>query len=92
MPIFDFKCEACGCKKELLRKISDPSLTSCPDCHKETFKKQLSAPSFQLNGSGWYVTDFKNKPKDSASKTEAKTETKTETKKDTTITPSSTSN
>ena len=77
MPIFDFKCEACGCEKELLRKISDPILTECPVCHKETFKKQVSAPSFQLTGSGWYVTDFKNKSKDVA-----KADTKTETKKD----------
>lgn len=81
MPIFDFKCEACGYSKELLRKISDPILTECPECHKETFKKQVSAPSFQLTGSGWYVTDFKNKSKD-AGKTETKTDTKTEIKKD----------
>jgi len=77
MPIFDFKCEACGCSKELLRKISDPILTECPECHKETFKKQVSAPSFQLNGTGWYATDFKNKSKESA-----KTDIKAETKKD----------
>jgi len=76
MPIFDFKCEACGYSKELLRKISDPILTECPECHKKTFKKQVSAPSFQLTGSGWYVTDFKNKVKDSNSKTDTKTETK----------------
>ena len=76
MPIFDFTCEACGCSKELLRKISDPIVTGCPECHKETFKKQVSAPSFQLNGSGWYATDFKNKAKDSATKTDIKTETK----------------
>ena len=76
MPIFDFKCESCGCSKELLRKISDPILTECPECHKKTFKKQVSAPSFQLTGSGWYVTDFKNKVKDNNSKTDTKTETK----------------
>ena len=77
MPIFDFKCEACGCSKELLRKISDSILTECPECHKKTFKKQVSAPSFQLTGSGWYVTDFKNKSKDVG-----KSDTKPETKKD----------
>jgi len=84
MPIFDFKCEACGYSKELLRKISDPMLTECPECHKETFKKQVSAPSFQLTGSGWYVTDFKNKPKDVA-----KTDTKTDTKKDVNVSSTS---
>ena len=86
MPIFDFTCEACGCSKELLRKISDPIVMECPECNKETFKKQVSAPSFQLTGSGWYVTDFKNKAKGST----AKTDTKTETKKD--ANASSTSN
>ena len=86
MPIFDFICEVCGCSKELLRKISDPILMECPECHKATFKKQGSAPSFQLTGSGWYVTDFKNKAKDST----AKTDTNTETKKD--ASASSTSN
>jgi putative FmdB family regulatory protein len=85
MPIFDFKCEACEYSKELLRKISDSIVTKCPECHKETFKKQVSAPSFQLTGSGWYVTDFKNKPKEGV-----KTETKTESKKD--ASASSTSN
>ena len=77
MPIFDFKCEACGYSKELLRKISDAIMTECPECHKETFKKQVSAPRFQLTGSGWYVTDFKNKSKDGV-----KADTKTEIKKD----------
>ena len=79
MPIFDFKCGSCGCVKELLRKISDPIVILCPECHKETFSKQLSAPSFQLSGSGWYVTDFKNKSKDNVSKTDVKPETKKDT-------------
>jgi putative FmdB family regulatory protein len=87
MPIFDFKCEACGHSKELLRKISDPITTQCPVCHKETFKKQVSAPSFQLTGSGWYVTDFKNKSK---AKDGVKTDTQAEAKKD--ASASSTSN
>ena len=42
-----------------MRKVSEPTLTDCPECGKATFAKQLSAPSFQLNGSGWYATDFK---------------------------------
>ena len=90
MPIFDFTCEACGCSKELLRKISDPILMECPECHKESFKKQVSAPSFQLTGSGWYVTDFKNKAKVKVKDSAIKTDTKTETKKD--ASASSTSN
>ncbi|HLD08544.1 MAG TPA: zinc ribbon domain-containing protein [Methylophilaceae bacterium] len=59
MPIYDYQCTSCGFKKEVMRKISEPNLTVCPECGKETFAKQLSAPSFQLSGSGWYATDFK---------------------------------
>lgn len=60
MPIYDYQCSSCGFRKEVMRKISDPVLTDCPECGKATFAKQLSAPSFQLTGSGWYATDFKN--------------------------------
>ena len=59
MPIYDYQCTSCGFKKEVMRKASEPNLTVCPECTKETFAKQVSAPSFQLNGTGWYATDFK---------------------------------
>ena len=59
MPIYDYECTSCGLKKEVMRKISEPNLTICPACHEATFAKQVSAPSFQLNGTGWYATDFK---------------------------------
>lgn len=80
MPIYDFKCTACGHQAEMMRKISDSSTTDCPSCHKETFSKMLSAPSFQLNGTGWYATDFKNKNKPAsptAPKQEAESKTET---------------
>jgi putative FmdB family regulatory protein len=83
MPIYDFQCTSCGHKDELMRKISESSTMICPNCSKETFSKMLSAPSFQLSGSGWYASDFKDKkPNKSADVTE-KNETKsteTETK------------
>jgi putative FmdB family regulatory protein len=60
MPIYDFQCSSCGFKDEVMRKISAASIELCPQCGAETFSKQLSAPSFQLSGSGWYATDFKN--------------------------------
>lgn len=82
MPIYDFQCSNCGHKLELLRKISDASTTSCPSCHQETFSKMLSAPSFQLSGSGWYATDFKDKPAHKPSKESAK-ETANETSNET---------
>ena len=61
MPIYDFQCTSCGLKDELLRKSSDAGTISCPKCQQETFSKMLSAPSFQLSGTGWYATDFKDK-------------------------------
>lgn len=66
MPIYEYRCEACGFQKEFLQKMSDAMLTTCPECQKETFSKMLSAAGFQLKGSGWYATDFKGgtKPKE----------------------------
>ncbi len=60
MPIYAYRCESCGHAKDVLRKISDPVLTLCPVCGKSTFRKQVTAAGFQLKGSGWYVTDFRN--------------------------------
>lgn len=60
MPIYAYRCEACGFTKDVLQKLSDAPLTECPSCAKSAFKKQLTAAGFQLKGSGWYVTDFKN--------------------------------
>ena len=62
MPIYAYRCEACGHAKDVLQKISDPLLTLCPACGAESFKKQVTAAGFQLKGSGWYVTDFRNGP------------------------------
>ena len=60
MPIYAYKCSACGFAKDALQKLSDPLLTTCPECGQETFSKQVTAAGFQLKGSGWYVTDFRN--------------------------------
>ena len=60
MPIYEYACESCGFEDEYLQKVSDPLLTRCPKCGKQTFEKQVSAAGFHLKGSGWYVTDFKN--------------------------------
>ncbi|HIV71976.1 MAG TPA: zinc ribbon domain-containing protein [Candidatus Aquabacterium excrementipullorum] len=59
MPIYAYRCEACGHAKDVLQKMSDPVLTTCPSCGAESFKKQVTAAGFQLKGSGWYVTDFR---------------------------------
>jgi putative FmdB family regulatory protein len=64
MPIYEYRCEACGNEHEAIRKFSDAPLTTCPACGKETLVKKVSAAGFQLKGSGWYQTDFRggNKP------------------------------
>lgn len=59
MPIYAYRCESCGHAKDVLQKMSDPVLSTCPACGAECFKKQLTAAGFQLKGSGWYVTDFR---------------------------------
>ena len=60
MPIYAYRCDACGFAKDVLQKISDAPLSDCPECGKAEFKKQLTAAGFQLKGTGWYVTDFRN--------------------------------
>ncbi|KAB0603239.1 FmdB family zinc ribbon protein [Cupriavidus pauculus] len=60
MPIYAYRCDACGHGRDVLQKMSDSPLTDCPSCGAAgTFKKQLTAAGFQLKGSGWYVTDFR---------------------------------
>jgi putative FmdB family regulatory protein len=59
MPIYAYKCSDCGHAKDVLQKVSDSPLTTCPACGKNAFSKQITAAGFQLKGSGWYATDFK---------------------------------
>ncbi len=63
MPIYEYRCSACGHELEVLQKMSDKTLTDCPSCGKATLSKLVSAAGFQLKGSGWYVTDFRDKKK-----------------------------
>jgi putative FmdB family regulatory protein len=60
MPIYAYKCESCGHRQDVLQKISDPLLTVCTACGAPSFVKQVTAAGFQLKGSGWYVTDFRD--------------------------------
>src|SRR5712671_6063891 len=65
MPIYEYRCAACGFQKEYLQKMSAAPLTECPECGKASFAKMVTAAGFHLKGSGWYATDFKHgtKPK-----------------------------
>jgi putative FmdB family regulatory protein len=78
MPIYAYRCDACGHAVDLLRKVSDPPLSVCPACGADAFRKQVTAAGFQLKGSGWYVTDFRGGPQ--ASKPDGKAEAKPEAK------------
>lgn len=73
MPIYEYQCSNCGHQLEALQNLSEAALTHCPECGQDTLKKKVSAAGFQLKGTGWYATDFKDKPatkKDDAKKTE----------------------
>ena len=59
MPIYAYRCNSCGFEKDHLQKLSDPVLSTCPECGAESYAKQVTAAGFQLKGSGWYATDFK---------------------------------
>jgi putative FmdB family regulatory protein len=83
MPIYEYRCGACGHELEVLQKLSEPPLSDCPQCNKPALSKLISAVGFQLKGSGWYATDFKGNGKaavkdaktgDGAAKSEAKGE------------------
>ena len=92
MPIYEYECRDCGKRFEIFQKISEEPLTVCKEC-RGRLNRLISMCSFQLKGSGWYVTDYKSsssssggngsklekKEEKSESKTEAKAEPKTET-------------
>jgi putative FmdB family regulatory protein len=59
MPIYAYRCGACGHTQDVLQKLSDPALVTCPACGADAYAKQVTAAGFQLKGSGWYVTDFR---------------------------------
>src|SRR5437762_6496086 len=88
MPIYEYRCNACGHTDEHLQKVSERPLKVCPVCGKPEYRKQLSAAGFQLKGTGWYATDFKSTAKKPADKKpdaakETKTDAKPEAKPDT---------
>lgn len=74
MPIYAYRCQSCGFAKDVLQKMSDDVLTICPECNQSSFQKQVTAAGFQLKGSGWYVTDFRDGTKNvnSSNSTNAK--------------------
>jgi putative FmdB family regulatory protein len=88
MPLYEYQCDQCAHRFEVIQKFSDPPIEVCPKCGGPV-KKLLSSPAIQFKGSGWYITDYARKgdsatnASSSESKSETKPETKTETKTDT---------
>ena len=72
MPIYEYKCDACGHVFESLQKISESPLLVCPECGTEALKKLISSPAFRLKGGGWYETDFKTGDKKNITHTDKK--------------------
>jgi putative FmdB family regulatory protein len=60
MPIYEYQCSHCNHFFDAIQKISDTPLKQCPECHQDALVKLISAAGFQLKGTGWYATDFKN--------------------------------
>jgi putative FmdB family regulatory protein len=60
MPIYEYRCAVCGHQQEFLQKVSDAPMAICTKCGKPSFSKMVTAAGFQLKGSGWYATDFRN--------------------------------
>lgn len=99
MPLYEYQCDSCGHRFELIRKFSDPPFEVCPECGKSPVRKLISAPGIHFKGTGWYITDYAKgsssaagsdssspttgKSKHSEPKTEGKTEGKTESKAET---------
>ena len=87
MPLYEYQCDACGQRFELIQKFSDPAPDACTKCGKGPVHRLLSSPAIQFKGTGWYITDYSQKGKsggtDSTAKTDTKSESKTETKTET---------
>ncbi|ARO87205.1 FmdB family transcriptional regulator [Nitrosospira lacus] len=78
MPIYEYRCGSCGFEKEYLQKVNDAPVAACPACGSNAYTKLISAAGFQLKGSGWYATDFKNGAKPKPSPDTAAAATKSE--------------
>ena len=88
MPLYEYQCDKCAHRFEVIQKFSDPPIDVCPKCGGQV-KKLLSSPAIQFKGTGWYITDYARKgesattPASSDTKAETKTDTKADTKTET---------
>src|SRR5688572_25502392 len=80
MPLYEYQCDSCGHRFEIIQKFSDPLVDVCPKCAKSAVRKLLSSPALQFKGTGWYITDYARKDKDKSGATGGAQEGKEETK------------
>ena len=88
MPLYEYQCQACGQRFEVIQKFSDPPAQVCTKCGKGPVDRLFSSPAIQFKGTGWYITDYAKK-----SSTEATTKTgssSSETKSESTSSDTST--
>src|SRR6187401_2334663 len=67
VPLYEYQCDVCGCRFEVIQKFSDPAVESCKECGKGPVRRLMSSPAIQFKGSGWYITDYANKGKSGGS-------------------------
>jgi putative FmdB family regulatory protein len=76
VPLYEYHCDACGCRFEVIQKFSDPGVESCKECGKGPVRRLFSSPAIQFKGTGWYITDYAQKGKsDTSTGAPAKTDT-----------------
>ena len=73
MPLYEYRCDACGHQFEKIQRFSDDPISVCPNCGAGPVVKLLSSPAIQFKGSGWYITDYARKGKGGESATPAST-------------------
>ena len=84
MPLYEYQCDACGRRFEVIQKFSDPPVDACRECGKGPVRRLLSSPAIQFKGSGWYITDYSQKGKSDSSSTPSAGKTGDSAKTDTT--------
>jgi putative FmdB family regulatory protein len=90
MPLYEYQCEACGNRFEVIQKFSDPPAATCKLCGKGPVQRLLSSPAIQFKGSGWYITDYAQKGRSDSSKEKSSGEKKADSAKTDTKSESST--
>ena len=81
MPLYEYECDNCGHRFEVIQKFSDEPLTACPKCQGPV-RKLVSSPAIQFKGSGWYITDYAKKSGTSAGPTKGDSSSSSEKSSD----------